>query len=115
MSSPEHRIDPTTLRHLLVERARARVAEQARRGAGSDAGPAAAEAMKPTDLIVLDAAIEKLQLSHPRHARLVDLRFFGGLNVAETAAALGISEETVRADWRFARGWLNCEMAPDTR
>jgi len=58
------------------------------------------------DLLAVDAALEMLALEDPRKAQVVELRFFGGLSVAETAEALGISERTVHADWAFARAWL---------
>jgi len=57
-------------------------------------------------LAALDDALTELQAVDPRKARIVELRYFGGLSVEETAAALGISSETVNRDWRLARGWL---------
>ena len=47
----------------------------------------------------------------PRRARIVELRYFGGLSIEETAAALGVSEETVNRDWRLARGWLLAQIS----
>jgi RNA polymerase sigma factor (TIGR02999 family) len=61
-------------------------------------------------LIALDEALNELQEVDPRKARVVELRYFGGLSVEETAAALGISVETVTRDWRLARGWLLTQM-----
>jgi RNA polymerase sigma factor (sigma-70 family) len=58
------------------------------------------------DLLALDAALEELARLHPRQAELVELRFFSGLEVAETAEVLGVSEATVLRDWRAARAWL---------
>jgi RNA polymerase sigma factor (TIGR02999 family) len=60
----------------------------------------------PEDVIAIDAALEALSHAHERKARVVELRFFGGLSVEETAEALGISQETVLRDWRFAKSWL---------
>lgn len=61
-------------------------------------------------LVALDDALTELQEVDPRRARVVELRYFGGLSVQETAAALGISEETVTRDWRLARTWLLAQI-----
>lgn len=58
------------------------------------------------ELIDLDRALAELARLNPRHASVVECRFFGGLDVAETAAVLRVSERTVKADWAFARAWL---------
>jgi len=58
------------------------------------------------DLLALDEALDDLAALDPRKTLVVELRFFGGLSVEETAAALSVSEETVMRDWRFARAWL---------
>ena len=62
------------------------------------------------DVLALDAALEKLSESYPRQGQLVELRFFGGLSVAETAAALDVAPITVKRDWALARAWLHREM-----
>jgi RNA polymerase sigma-70 factor (ECF subfamily) len=59
----------------------------------------------------LDDALTVLQQEYPRRARIVELRYFGGLSVEETAAALGVSEETVTRDWRLARAWLLAQIS----
>jgi RNA polymerase sigma-70 factor (ECF subfamily) len=57
-------------------------------------------------LIALNDSLDELARGDPRKARVVELRYFGGLNVRDTAAVLKVSEETVTRDWRLARGWL---------
>jgi DNA-directed RNA polymerase specialized sigma24 family protein len=62
--------------------------------------------------VELDRAVEKLAAHDPRAARVVELRFFGGLTENDAAAALGVSPATVRRDWQFARAWLAAELKP---
>jgi RNA polymerase sigma factor (sigma-70 family) len=61
--------------------------------------------------VALDDALTALEVIDPRKSRIVELRFFGGLTVEETAAALKISQETVMRDWKFAKSWLRRELA----
>ena len=63
------------------------------------------------DLVSLDDALERLASEHPRHARVVECRFFAGLGVEETAEALGVSPRTVKNDWSLARAWLSAALA----
>ena len=65
---------------------------------------------KDRDLLVLNDALDELKDSDPRKAKIVELRYFGGLSVEETAAVLNVSEGTVTRDWRLARGWLIAEI-----
>ena len=58
------------------------------------------------DALDLEAALEKLAALNPRQAQVVELRFFAGLDVPETARVLKVSERTVKGDWRVARAWL---------
>ncbi|MGE5833056.1 MAG: ECF-type sigma factor, partial [Acidobacteriota bacterium] len=101
------------MRRVLVDAARARGAgkrgqaairvtwDEARMTAGRDPQP---------DVLALDAALTSLAAVHERKARVVELRFFGGLTVEETAVALGVSVETVARDWKTAKLWLHREI-----
>jgi RNA polymerase sigma factor (TIGR02999 family) len=62
------------------------------------------------DLVALDDALDALANVDERKSRVIELRFFGGLNIEETAAALNVSPDTVKRDWRLARAWLWREM-----
>jgi len=61
---------------------------------------------RDSDLVAVDCALEKLAAVDPRRARVVELRFFGGLSMEETARSLGLSVRTAYSDWAFARAWL---------
>ncbi|HYO84124.1 MAG TPA: sigma-70 family RNA polymerase sigma factor [Bryobacteraceae bacterium] len=63
------------------------------------------------ELIALDEALTRLAALSPRQSRVVELRYFGGLSVEQTAEVLGVSEKTVKRDWTVARTWLHAEMA----
>ena len=65
---------------------------------------------RPVDVVALDDALESLAQFAPRQSRVVELRFFGGLTVEETAAAMGVSTDTVKRDWRTAKLWLLKEL-----
>jgi RNA polymerase sigma factor (TIGR02999 family) len=67
------------------------------------------------DLVRLDSALDALAGADARKARVVELRFFGGLSVEETAAALKVSPDTVLRDWRLAKAWLTREMTEATQ
>jgi len=62
------------------------------------------------ELRALDAALERLAAVNARHAQVIECRFFGGLSIEETAAALGVAPATVKRDWIAARAWLNREL-----
>jgi RNA polymerase sigma-70 factor, ECF subfamily len=96
------------MRQVLVDRARRRNA--ARRGHGAEVvtlgeQDAAVDAYA-VELLELDDALVRLSQHSPRQVRVVEYRFFAGMSVAETAAALGISARTVESDWAMARAWL---------
>jgi DNA-directed RNA polymerase specialized sigma24 family protein len=69
----------------------------------------------PPDLVALDEVLTALAATEPRKAQVVELRFFGGLTVEETAAALHVSAVTVMRDWRLAKLWLLREMSTGER
>jgi RNA polymerase sigma-70 factor (ECF subfamily) len=69
--------------------------------------------MKRPDLVALDAALTKLAAVDPRRSQVVELRFFGGLDVDETAAVMNISRSTVVRDWTVAKTWLFRELSAD--
>jgi RNA polymerase sigma factor (TIGR02999 family) len=100
------------MRRALVDHARARAA--AKRGDGrtqlalADAPEAAAAA--GVDVLALDEVLDRLAALDPRQARVVELRYFGGLSASETAIALGTSLATVNRDWAMARAWLFREL-----
>jgi RNA polymerase sigma-70 factor, ECF subfamily len=95
------------MRRILVDEARARRAQK--RGGGEQLVPltdSLIPSMKGSDLVALDDALEALALLDERKSRVVELRFFGGLSVTETASVLKVSQETVMRDWKLARAWL---------
>jgi RNA polymerase sigma factor (TIGR02999 family) len=102
------RIAARAMRQVLVEAARRRGAHK--RGDGTAAVTFDEELDYPVtgagQLLGLDAALEELGRFDPRQAAIVEARFFGGLDVAETAELLQISEATVLRDWRVAKAWL---------
>jgi RNA polymerase sigma factor (TIGR02999 family) len=100
------------MRRILVEAARRKGREKhggGRKRLDLDAAPAAAPDPRH-DLVALDAALTKLAAAEPQAAKLVELRHFTGLSVAEAAQALGISPRTADRVWAFARAWLHREL-----
>jgi RNA polymerase sigma factor (TIGR02999 family) len=102
----------TLMRNILVDHARRHNA--AKRGGGALAlslSEADRFANAPdVEMIALDDALQSLAGNAPQPARIVELRYFGGLTIAETAEVLGISHATVERDWAFARAWLKKEL-----
>jgi RNA polymerase sigma factor (TIGR02999 family) len=104
------------MRRLRVERARARGA--AKRGGGEirvtlDETLLAGEE-PAVDVLALDGALTRLAAIDPKHAQVVELRFFGGLTVEETAKAMHSSPATVKRQWTLAKAWLLREVQRDT-
>ena len=100
------------MRRILVDHARAR---GARKRGGGDARVTFDEGLVVTDdarenFVALDDALEALAKFDERKSRVIELRFFGGLSVEETAAVLKVSVDTVMRDWRLAKAWLQVEM-----
>ncbi len=105
-------VSANVMRRILIDEARARRAE--RRG-GGDLTIALDEALEvekgeDLDLIALDLALQGLAKTSERQSQVVELRYFGGLSVEETAEVLKVSPDTVMRDWRFAKAWLKREM-----
>jgi RNA polymerase sigma-70 factor, ECF subfamily len=102
------------MRQVLVDEARRRCA--LKRGGAGEAifitlgDPIGEKASCGEELLALDSALEELAHLNPRQAQMVESRFFGGLNGAETAALLGVSESVVDRDWRAAKAWLAHEI-----
>lgn len=119
-----------SMRQILVQRARARHAEKrggpnadritldesvmsaSAQGATARPGPESAGS-GGVDVLELDAALEKLAALDPQQAKIVELRYFGGLTVEEAAEALDISPATVKRHWTLARAWLKKELSPE--
>jgi RNA polymerase sigma factor (TIGR02999 family) len=101
------------MRHILVEHARGRRA--AKRGGGeyrlslSEVDRQAEE--RDVNLLALDDALRRLEALDPQKSRIVEMRYFAGLTIEETAEALRISPATVKRDWSMARAWLRSEIS----
>jgi RNA polymerase sigma-70 factor, ECF subfamily len=101
----------TAMRRILVDCARRRGASKRRGGTPVTLVEGLAlQAEEPVDLLALDAALTRLAALEERPARVVELRFFGGLEIEEVAEVLEVSSATVKRDWRFARAWLAREL-----
>ncbi len=102
------------MRRILVDYARQRVT--AKRGGGIalaelDVATAGATPEQSEELLAIDEALEKLAALDPQQAQVVELRYFGGLTVEETAASLGIAPRTVKREWALAKAWLRVEIS----
>jgi len=108
-------ISARMMRRILTDFARARSYQK--RGGGAvqvtlDEGLVVAPG-KDADIMALDEALTQFAVLYPRQSQVVELRFFGGLEVKEAAEALKISPETIKRDWRFAKTWLLHAMSGD--
>ena len=103
----------TIMRRVLVDAARVRKASKR----GAEAGRVSLDGLDPpapepsTDVVAIGDALTVLAEVAPRASRVVELRFFGGFSIEETAEALGVSMRTVNNDWNTARAWLSRELA----
>ncbi len=101
------------MRRILVDHARSK--HRLKRGGGrrkvSLEEDLTLSPERDEDLLALDEALEKLARIDTRQARIVELRFFGGLTVAEVAQVIGVSERTVRNEWSMVRAWLRRELS----
>jgi RNA polymerase sigma factor (TIGR02999 family) len=104
------------MRRILVDHARSRL--YAKRGAGIRAVTLNEGLIvldeRSAELVAIHEALEELAKLDPRKAQTVELRFFGGLEVEETAAVLGVSPSTVLREWKLAKAWLRREMSPES-
>jgi len=110
------RMASAVMRHILVDYARER--KRLKRGGDRQKLPLD-EALgffeeRATDLVTLDEALARLAQTHDRLARVVEMRFFGGLTVAEVAEALDLSDRSVESDWSMAKLWLLRELSKDS-
>ena len=103
------------MRRILIDNARGELRKK--RGGGTPPAlleeansTAADEPVDRVDIVALDSALSKLEALDPDQARIVELRFFGGLTVEETAAVIGVSPATIKREWSVAKGWLYREM-----
>jgi RNA polymerase sigma factor (TIGR02999 family) len=104
------------MRHILVDYARAQHRDK-RGGSAVHVSLSQADSIRiesSADLVALDEALRTLESFAPRQGRMVELRFFGGLSLEETAEVLDVSVGTVRRDWSLARAWLYRELSRKT-
>lgn len=105
-------VSAQVMRHILVDYARQHAA--AKRGGGYEKveldGAAVVSRERAAELVALDEAMRALHETHSRQCKVVELRYFGGLNNREASAVLKVSEATVERDWRFAKAWLYREL-----
>jgi RNA polymerase sigma factor (TIGR02999 family) len=103
----------SVMRQVLIDYARKKHA--AKRGGSEQAQPlddniGTLSNQQSAELLDLDAALDKLEKMNRRHAKIIEMRYFGGLTVEETAEALGVAPITVKRDWAVARAWLRSQI-----
>jgi RNA polymerase sigma-70 factor, ECF subfamily len=109
-------VSANMMRRILVDRARAK--GMGKRGGGAlhvnlEDVPELALGSRSREIVAVDEALDTLAQIDPRKAKVVELRFFGGLSVEETAEVLKISPQSVMRDWKMARAWLLSELAQE--
>jgi RNA polymerase sigma factor (TIGR02999 family) len=107
-------VSANMMRRILVDRARAK--GMFKRGGGAiqpnlDDVPEVTSRSRDREIVAIDEALDALAQIDPRKAKVIELRFFGGLSVEETAEVLRISPQSVMRDWKMARAWLMAEVA----
>lgn len=109
-------VSAQAMRRILVDWARSRQALKR----GGDVRPLrlddalAVTEEQPVDLVALDDALKALAALDPRKSQVVELHFFGGLDLEETAQVLKVSSDTVLRDWKLAKSWLRCELSGES-
>jgi RNA polymerase sigma factor (TIGR02999 family) len=111
-------VSANMMRRILVDRARAK--GMGKRGGAAlhvnlDDVPEIALGSRSREIVAVDEALDTLAQIDPRKAKVIELRFFGGLSVEETAEVLKISPQSVMRDWKMARAWLLTELAQGAR
>ncbi len=101
----------SVMRRLLIDHARRKRAEKRQLPQSTDS-PGGMTLQEADQLLNLNLALDRLEKSNPRYARVVELRFFGGLSVEEAAEVMQVSTMTVKRDWTAARAWLKQQMQP---
>jgi RNA polymerase sigma factor (TIGR02999 family) len=109
-------VSAQAMRRILVDWARSR---QALKRGGNGRPLQLDEALavtqeQPVDLVALDDALKALAALDPRKSQVVELHFFGGLNLEETAEVMKVSSDTVLRDWKLAKSWLRCELSGES-
>lgn len=105
----------TLMRRILIDHARARLSAK-RSGEQSPAALLNADQLRtdtPRGLLAVDEALKRLRTLDPRQEQIVEMRFFGGLTVKETAEVLGVSTRTIEREWTIARAWLYIQLKDD--
>ncbi len=107
-------VSANVMRHILVDHARAKLSEK--RGGSAqriELDDAISFSDKPdVDVLAVDESLKKLAEFDPQQSRIVELRFFGGLTIEETAHVVGISPATVKREWAMAKAWLHRSLMP---
>ncbi len=103
------------MRRILINHAKQKQAEKRGGGVAPETflEDFVIQESRSEDILALDEALNRLALLNERQSKVVELRYFGGLNHEEVAEVLNLSVPTVRRDWRFARAWLNRELKSD--
>ena len=109
-------VSASIMRRILVDHARRKRALKRSGGPALDARKCAdwPSYEQAEELLALNSALDRLETMNARHRQIVELRYFGGLSVEETAEALGISPVTVKRDWVAVRAWLRGQVRPET-